>query len=79
MGFVSRVRILLGALLTYPLSPVFLLVGGGFYVLAYPVVSGGFRWFPAANAVEMHGRFNPLKRKKTPTPLRVRVILEIVL
>lgn len=64
--FVSRVRILLGALLAYPLLPVFLLVGGGFFVLPYPVVSGGFRWFPAPYVVELHGRFSPLKRKKDP-------------
>ena len=43
--FVSRVRILLGALLAYPLSPVFMLVGGvsSFYPMPwFPVVYGGF-------------------------------------
>ena len=70
MGFVSRVRILLGALLRIPLLPVKTLVGGGFYVLDYPVVSGGFRWFPVANAVELHGRFKGSKRKKDPHPAK---------
>nr|DAL13476.1 MAG TPA_asm: hypothetical protein [Caudoviricetes sp.] len=59
MWFVSRVRILLGALLRIPLLPVNMLVGGDFYVLGYPVVSRGFRRFPVANAVELHGRFGP--------------------
>ena len=47
--------------------------------MAYPVVSGGFRWFPVTNAVELHGRFKGSKRKKDPHPLRVRVSLKIIL
>ena len=78
MWFVSRVRILLGALLTYPLSPVFLLVGGGFCVFGHAVVSGRFRWFPAPYVVEMHGRFSPLKRRKDPHPRGVRVNLYVL-
>ena len=63
----------------YPLLPVKTLVGGGFFVLGYPVVSGGFRWFSVANAVELHGRFKGSKRKKDPHPRRVRVSLKIIL
>nr|DAQ55659.1 MAG TPA: hypothetical protein [Caudoviricetes sp.] len=37
MGFVSRVRILLGALLRNPLLPVKMLVGGGFCILDHKV------------------------------------------
>lgn len=70
MGFVSRVRILLGALLRNPLLPANMLVGGGFCVLGYTVVSGGFRWFPVVDVVEMHGRFAPLKRRKDPHPAK---------
>ena len=60
----------MGKLLGYPLLPVNMLVGGGFYVLGYTVVSGGFRWFPAPYVVEMHGRFSPPKTTKRPPPTR---------
>lgn len=43
--------------IAFPLLLAFLLVGGGFYVFGYAVVSGGLRWFPAPYVVEMHGRF----------------------
>ena len=54
----------------YPLLPVKTLVGGGFFVLGYPVVSGGFRWFPVVDVVELHGRFKGSKRKKDPHPAK---------
>ena len=79
MGFRQLVRAQLEEQLIYPLLPVKKLVGGGFFVLGYPVVSGGFRWFPVTNAVELHGRLRPLKRRKDPHPLGVRVSLKIVL
>ena len=41
----------------YPLLPVNMLVGGGFFVLAYAVVSGGFRLFSVVYVVELHGVF----------------------
>lgn len=79
MGFVSRVRILLGALLRNPLLPANMLVGGGFYVLAYTVEYGGLQSFAVPHVVELHGRFCPQNDKKTPTPAGVRVSLEIIL
>ena len=59
MGFRSLVRAQLEEQIINPLLPANMLVGGGFYVLGYTVVSGGFRWFPVVDVVEMHGRFVP--------------------
>ena len=53
----SRVRVLLGALLRIPLLPVNTLVGGGFFIFVYRVGSGRFGRFPVVYVVELHGRF----------------------
>nr|DAI75410.1 MAG TPA: hypothetical protein [Caudoviricetes sp.] len=49
-----------------------MLVGGGFCVFDYAVVSGGLRWFTGSHVVELHGRFRGLKRRKGPPPTRGR-------
>lgn len=66
MGCLSRVRVLLGAPLGIPLLPVNMLVGGGFFVFVYWVVSGRFGWFSVVYVVELHGRFAAAARQLGP-------------